>query len=218
MTAPQSATRAREVAILRDDAAIENQRVASGIQMVLPLRGGRIVQERGRLDRIAGRRLLQRVLGRLVLVLLQQRPPVKVNTSLPAFVLDGGTLERLPRLAQERAVVARTLEPDLSQRAIDLRFVRIALERIAEREHREIPVPGARVREADGDLTFDVIPIEPRQQLQLLQLVSAPAERRNTSASSSRAAIRPGESATAFSSAGSASAIRRFSRRQIPSR
>ena len=43
------------------------------------------------------------------------------------------------------------VEPDASQRAVDLRFVREALDGAAQRQHRRLVPPGARVRQPERD-------------------------------------------------------------------
>ena len=60
---------------------------------------------------------------------------------------------------------------------VDLRLVRAALERAAQRQHGEIPVAGARLGQADGDLSRDVIAIEAGDHLQLIELLGVAVER-----------------------------------------
>ena len=71
-------------------------------------------------------------------------------------------------------VFARPFQPHLAQRPVDFRLVRIALERAAQREHRQIPMAGAGVRHADRNLPLHMIAVESGQQLELLDLVGAP--------------------------------------------
>ena len=145
--------------------------------MALFLGGRGVERERLRIDGEAQRRLLQRMLGAVHVALLQQRAAVEGERLAGRRRARRDALERLARLAQERAIVARPFEPDLAERAVDLRLVRAAFECAAQGQHREIPVAGARVREADRHLPRHMIAIEPGDDLQLLELFGVTAER-----------------------------------------
>ena len=55
-------------------------------------------------------------------------------------------------------------------------MIRRSLERVAKGEHGQIGVSSARMRQADRHLPLDVLAIETRKYLQLLELVRTPAE------------------------------------------
>ena len=82
--------------------------------------------------------------------------------------------QRFERLAQVHAVVVRLrpIEPHLAERAVDERLAGRALERAAKRQHRHLLVAGARLRQAERDLTLDVVAIEARDHLQLLDFLA----------------------------------------------
>ena len=117
------------------------------------------------------------MLGAVDVAFLQQRAAVERQHFAGRRRARGDALERLARLAQEGAIVARPLQPDLAERAVDLRLVRAALERAAQRQDGEIPVAGARLRETDRHLTRDVIAIEAGDHLQLIELLGVSIER-----------------------------------------
>ena len=158
-------------------AAVLNQRASRGVEVVLLLGRRRVEEKRRRLDRVARRRLLERPLGGVGLAGLEQRAPVQRQRLARGARARCHALERLAGLAEECRVVARALQPDLAERAVDLGFGRMALERAAEREHRQIPVAAARVRHADGDLPLDAIAVEAGEHLQLLELLGAAVRR-----------------------------------------
>ena len=158
-----------------DQAAVPDQRAARALEMVLLLGGRGVEQERRRLDGEVRRGLQQGVLGAVRVSLLQQRAGIQREDVARRGRAGCHTLQRFARLAQEGAVVAGPLQPDLTERAVDQRVVRVAFQGGAERQDREVPVAGARMGQADGHVALDVVAIEARQDLQLLQLVAVAA-------------------------------------------
>ena len=146
--------------------------------MILPCRRGGVEEERDRLDGMAQRRLLHRPLRGLRVAVEEQRAAVQREDVARRRGARRDALERLERFWQRIAARRREIQPDATERAVDDRLVGRALEQVPERHDREIAVPGARVRESDGDLTFHTIAIQSRENLQLFQLLLPPALRR----------------------------------------
>ena len=149
-----------------DERAVRDERLPRALEMVLAFGGGGVEEKRRRLDRVALGRLPQRALGQLGLSRLQQRASVQRQDVAGRARRRGGALEGVERFAERIGpprIAPRDVEPHLAERAVDERLVRRALERAAERQHGEIVVAGARVREADRHLPLDVIAIERRR-------------------------------------------------------
>ena len=116
------------------------------------------LRERRRVDREAFGGLLEHLLGGLELMIVEQRAAVERLHLARGGRRRSGSLQRFERLADRIGpVVPRLgdLEPDASERAVEQRLVGRALERASERQHRQIRVPGPRVRQADGDAALD---------------------------------------------------------------
>ena len=167
--------------VVGDERAVVDQRVAGRLEVVLALGGGRVEQERRRIDGEAGGRLLQRALGASRL-----RHPAAArdrratSVSLVAAGPDADALERLERLAERRrdrrALRGRPATPGRARRRPAAGRA-CARARVPSVSTARIGVARARVGQADRDLTLDVVAVEAGEHLQLLEFVGAAARR-----------------------------------------
>ena len=127
-----------------------SERVPRGVEVVLPLGGGRVVRGTPTDRPGSARRLLQHLLGGVELVVAQQRAAVQRQHVARGAGIEATRSSASSALLSAVAIVARLgdVEPDLAERAVDERLVRRALERAAEREDRQLgvarraPAPG----------------------------------------------------------------------------
>src|SRR5262249_33084758 len=111
----------RRLAVGWRDGLEIDERLPRRLEMILPFGDRRVDQQRIRVDWIAVRRLPERMLGAVDVAFLEQRAPVEQQRLAGRRGIGGDTLERFMRLAEEGAIVARSFQPDLSQRAIEVR-------------------------------------------------------------------------------------------------
>ena len=121
-SAAMRVARCDELGVVGDQRAVVDERLPRRVEVVLPLGGRRVEKERRRIDR-------ERVRSPAA-ACARRRPrwpsrssarPYSVRISLVGAGLDADALERLERLAERDAVVARLgdVEPDLAERAVD---------------------------------------------------------------------------------------------------
>ena len=158
------------VGVVGDQAFVVDERLPSGVEMALAFGNRGVQNERGRLERIPRARLLQGALGGVGLSVKRKGAAVQHQDIARRVRTRRHAAERFERLAQIDAIVMRLrpVEPYLAKRAVDERLPRCALERAAQREHRHLLATRARLRQAERDLTLDVVAIEAGNQLQLL--------------------------------------------------
>ena len=97
---------------VRRERDVVHQRLPRRLEVALTFGGRRIDKKRRRVDGEARRRLLQRAFGGIEIPFLLERATVQRERLARRGGRRCDALERFVRLAQERAIVARTLEPD----------------------------------------------------------------------------------------------------------
>ncbi len=143
--------------------------------MVLALCRGGVIEIRRRIDRKARRGLLQDLFGAVELTVAQQRAAKQGEGRAGCCRIGTNAFERLERFVERRAIVARfgILEPDAPERLVHEGLVWRALQGGPERDHSRLSVPGPGLGQPYSDLTLDVIAVESRDDLQLVEFVGA---------------------------------------------
>ena len=171
----------REVGLFEHERAVLDEGVARGIEVVLTFRHRRVGEKRRGVDRIATRGLLQDALGFVGLVVTQQRPAVERHDLARCVSHRRHTLERLDRLAERDTPFERRkrfasrdgdIEPDPAERGVGEGLAGRPLQRLAERQHRQLGLPVPGLGQAEIDLTLRPRAVEARDGLQFLELVA----------------------------------------------
>jgi hypothetical protein len=147
--------------------------------MPLALCSRRIQHQRLGIDRISRRRPSQHALRAGGVVVLEEGATVQRQHLAARVGIRRRARQRLERSGERVAIVARArrVQPDTPERRVEREIVRRPLEGVAQGEHRELVAVSAGVRHAQGHLSLGMRPIQPRQQLELHELVRAAIER-----------------------------------------